>query len=132
MISFKKEKVIAKKIKNILNKRGFIVEIIYPKNSKSVYLKIDRGACDGIRISNHKNNKTKYKFNMIKGYNGKRSETSNGQLKKFYNFNSVGRLIADMEIERSNKVIKFGYTNYKRIRDKGNYLNYTNYNKKVA
>lgn len=129
MINFKKEKRIANKIRNILNKRGFIVEIQYSTKSKSIYLNIDHGACDGIRVSDHKNNKTKYKFNMIKNYRGKRSEITNGQIKKFYNFNSIGRLVTDIEIERSNKIIKFGYTNYKRIRDKENYLNY---NKIVA
>lgn len=132
MFNISKERRIANKIENALNKRGFIVDIRAAKNSKSLYLKLDNGACPGIRISDHKKvfkNKTKYKFNVIKDYKGNRTEFNNGQFNKFYNFNSIGRLISDIEIERSNKIINYGYSNYRNIRDKEN-NNY--YVKKVA
>lgn len=127
-----KEKRIAKKVREMLNKRGFIVKMQLSKKSNSVYLTIDNGACGGIRISNHKNNITKYKFNMIKDYKGKRTEYSNGVFKKFYNFNSIGRLIADIEIERSNMIIKYGYANYKRTRDKENIIRHHFANERQA
>ena len=122
-----KERKMAKKIKLMLNKRGFIVDVKPAKGTKSVYLKLDNGACPGIRISNHKNKKTNYCFNMINNYNGARTEFSNGQLKHFYNFNSVGRLISEVERERSNKIIKYGYSNYIKKRNKETIV--YNYNK---
>lgn len=128
MLMINKEKRLANRIKNILNRRGFMVEIQNSRNTKSIYLKLDNGACNGIRISNHVNHKTNYKFNVIKNYKGKRSEFTDGKLKVFYNYNSIGKLITDIETERSNKIINFGYANYKRIRDKEktNYFNYKN------
>lgn len=122
-----KERKMAKKIKLMLNKRGFIVDVKPAKGTKSVYLKLDNGACPGIRISNHKNKRTNYCFNMINNYNGARTEFSNGQTKHFYNFNSVGRLISEVERERSNKIIKYGYSNYIKKRNKETIV--YNYNK---
>ena len=128
MLKISKEIRLANKIKELLNKRGFFVEIRVSKKTKSVYLKIDNGACSGIRISNHKNHKTRYKYNMIKDYKGKRTEYINGQIIVYYDFCSIGRLIADIEAERSNRIIKFGYMSYKNTRDK----EFINVNSKVA
>lgn len=118
MFKFKKEKRLADRIVSILNKRGFIVELQYSKKSNSIYLILDNGACPGIRISDHRNDYNKYKFNVIRNYVGKRSEYINGQIKSFYNFKSIGRLIMDVESERSTRIIKFGYSNYRKTRDK--------------
>lgn len=128
MFKINKEIRLANKIKELLNKRGFIVNVHVSKNSKSVYLKIDNGACNGIRISDHKNLRTKYKYNMIKDYQGKRAEYINGKIITYYNFKSIGRLLADIEIERSNKIIREGYLTYKNIRDN----NKTTYYRKAA
>ena len=122
-----KEKRLAIKIKELLNKRGFLVKIEESKKTKSVYLRLDNGACNGIRISNHKNSRTNCKYNILKDYNGKRYEVINGQVITYYNFHSIGRLIADIEIERSNRIIKHGYSNYKKLRDKDRYVSYFDY-----
>jgi len=50
MLRLNKENRIANKIKGLLNKKGFIVRTQYSKNTKSVYLTIDNGACGVIRI----------------------------------------------------------------------------------
>ena len=42
----------------------------------------------------------------------------NGTVKYFYSYKSITLLIADLEIERSNNILKYGYTKYKLIRDK--------------
>ena len=116
----------------LLNKRGFIVEIRASKHSKSLYLKLDNGACPGIRISDHKKtfkDKTNFKFNVIKNYNGIRNEFNNGNILKFYNYNSIGRLICDIETERSSKIIKYGYEDYRIKWDKIKYSYMKNYTK---
>lgn len=120
MFKLKKEKKLVDRIVNILNKRGFIVETQYSKRSNSIYLILDNGACPGIRVSDHRNDYNKYKFNVIRNYVGKRNEYINGQLKSYYDFKSIGRLIMEVEAERSNRIIKFGYSNYRKIRDKKN------------
>ena len=132
MLRINKEMRISNKIKGLLNKKGFIVKMRVAKNTKSVYLYIDNGACGTIRISDHKNNKSGSKYNVIKNYRGRKREYINGQNIIFYNFNNIERLLADLEIERSDKVIKYGYSNYKKQRDKMNNLDYILCNKRAA
>ncbi len=132
MFKISKEKRMANKIREMLYKRGFKVEMKISKNTKSVYLKVDNGACSTIRISDHKNFKTRSKYNVIKNYEGKRREFYNGGTKMFYNFHMIANLIADVEGERSNKILKQGYSKYKSIRDKEDLSNYYIYNRQAA
>lgn len=128
-----KEKRIAKNITKILNKRGFLVKQHKSKTSKSIYLKIDNGAIPAIRISDHKKlNNDNCKYNVIKNYTGIRKELVKGKIKKYYNFNNLGRLITDIEIERNTKILTIGYSRYKRIlqgkeKRKINYNNFSKY-----
>lgn len=132
MFKIYKEKKIANKVANKLYKKGFKVKMKISKNSKSIYLEIDNGACSTVRISDHKNYRTRSKYNVIKNYQGKSYEYNNNIFKKFYNFNMLNSLIVDIETERSNKILKDGYAKYKAIRDKKDLENYYIYNKKVA
>ena len=131
-----KEKRIAKKISYLLNKRGFIVKQHNSKSSKSIYLKIDRGVIPTIRISDHKRlNNDNCKYNVIRKYDGVRNELINGRVKKYYNFNNLSRLITDIQLERSEKVISLGYSRYRDIlKGKNNTKKDFNilWNKKVA
>ena len=130
-----KEKKLANKIKNMLNKRGFIVNIRASKKSKSINLKLDNGASSGIRISDHKKkniNSSDYLFNIVKNYKGPRCEFANGKIIRYYDYNSIGRLIYDIESERGNKIINNGYESYKYKRDKINIKNFNYYYKNVA
>ncbi len=118
MFKFSKEKRVANKIREMLYRRGFKVETKISKNTKSIYLKIDNGAIPTIRISDHEkigNNGCKY--NVIKNYTGVKSEFIKGRIRKYYQLKNIGRLIADIETERSNKIMKIGYYDYKTIRD---------------
>ena len=132
MLEFDKEKRVANKIKEMLNKRGFTVEIRASKHTKSVYLILDNGACSSIRVSDHKSYNKKSQFNVIKEYVGKRCEYYKGRKKLFYDFHMIGILIADIESERSNKMLAYGYTKYKAIRDKEHFSKYYIPNRKVA
>lgn len=127
-----KEMRYANKIKGLLLRKGFIVKTQMSKNTKSVYLKIDNGACGVIRISDHRNPKSAFKFNVIRDYKGRKRERINGKVVYYYNFNNISRLLADLELERSDKVIKYGYSNYRKIRDKVNAINNNEYLEKVA
>lgn len=132
MFRINKEKKTANKIREMLHRRGFKVDMKVSKNTKSIYLTIDNGACSSIRISDHKNYRTTSKFNVIKNYEGKRREYYNRKTKMFYNFHMVGTLIADVEAERSNKILRYGYAKYKAIRDKESLSKYYIYNKQAA
>ncbi|MCI9063459.1 MAG: hypothetical protein HFJ17_02500 [Clostridia bacterium] len=113
----KREKIIANRVRKILNKKGFLVQVKQSKSSNSIYLRLDNGACEGVRISDHRNDKANYKFNIINGYAGRKSKVVKGKQKRYYNFNLTNKAIHDIEIERANRIINFGYESYKRARD---------------
>lgn len=109
-----KEKKFAKRLISLLNKRGFIVKAHKSKTSKSIYLKIDNGLIPNVRISDHKRyNDDNCKYNVIRKYDGPRLEIVKGKLKKYYQYASIGRLVTDIEIERSEKILRIGYQRYK-------------------
>ncbi len=105
-------KVSNKVIKNLKDK-GFIVHKYFAKTTKSIYLKLDYGVCCGIRISDHNGKKKyKYKFNLIKQYQGPKQVIDKGYLRNFYNYNDTKELIEDVQIEKENKITKYGLCNY--------------------
>lgn len=110
------EKKTAKKIINLLNKRGFMVKQHSSRTSRSVYIKIDNGLIPSIRISDHKRyNNDNCKFNIVKDYEGPRLELINGKVKKYYKYNHLARLVTDIEIERNNKILTIGYSRYRKM-----------------
>lgn len=124
-----KEKKMAKRIVKYLNKRGFIAREHHSRTSKSIYIKIDNGAIPVIRISDHKRvNDDNCKYNVIKNYKGPKYEMVKGKIKKYYTFKNLANLITDIELERHNKIMTLGYSNYRNI------LRISRYNKylKVA
>lgn len=129
-----KEKKIARKVIELLHKRGFIVKQHCSKTSKSIYIKIDNGLIPAIRISDHKRyNDDNCKFNLIRDYDGLKYEIIKGKVKKYYKYNHIARLITDIELERNSKVLTMGYskyrkvlTNNKTIENSKNYKSYIN------
>ena len=111
-----KEKKMAKRIVQYLNKRGFIAKEHHSRTSKSIYIKIDNGVIPVIRVSDHKRvNDGNCKYNVIKNYKGPKYEIVKGKMKKYYTFKNLANLITDIELERHNKIMTLGYSNYRNI-----------------
>lgn len=86
---------VSNKLIKSLIERDFLVHKYYARTTKSVYLKLDYGACCGIRISDHRGKKKyKYKFNLIKQYKGPKTVLDKGFIRLFYNYNNTEELIA--------------------------------------
>lgn len=101
-----------KLIKN-LKEKGFQINKYYAKTTRSIYLKLDYGVCCGIRISDHKGKKKyRYKFNLIKQYQGSKKINDKGYIRLFYDYNNTEELINDVENEKNSKINKYGLYNY--------------------
>ncbi len=104
---------VSNKLIQNLKDKGFQIHKYYAKTTKSIYLKLDYGVCCGIRISDHKGKKKyRYKFNLIKQYNGPKLVIDKGYLRMFYDYNNTDALIKDVENERKDKINKYGLCNY--------------------
>lgn len=111
-------KVSNKLIKDLKDK-GFKISKYYAKTTKSIYLKLDYGVCCGIRISDHNGKKKyRYKFNLIKQYKGPKQINDKGYVRLFYNYNNTKELIDDVQIEKKNKINKYGLYNYQEFMER--------------
>ena len=104
---------VAKKLIEILREKGFQINKYYAKTTKSIYLKLDYGVCCGIRISDHNGKKKyKYKFNMLKEYNGPKQKNDKGYIRLFYDYSNTDELVNDVQNEKKSKINKYGLSNY--------------------
>ena len=107
-------KSIANIISQQLLKLGFIVHRYNSKTTSSVYLKLDYGVCCGIRIADH-NGKKKYhyRFNVYKDYKGDKIIVRDNLVSYFFTFDEIPELIKQVQIEKQNKISKYGLEKYK-------------------
>lgn len=97
-----------------LKAKNFKIHKCYAKTTRSVYLKLDYGVCCGIRISDHKGKKQyRYKFNLIKQYKGPKQVNDKGYIRLFYDYKNTEELVNDVQLERKNKINKYGLNNYR-------------------
>lgn len=81
-------------------------------STNSIYLKLDFGVCNSIRISDHKGKKhLKYRYNLIQGLD--QSYKDMDKFIRYYYadkdlFYMIDRIISD----RDSKLAKYGYKNY--------------------
>ena len=110
---------VSNKLIKSLIERGFLVHKYYARTTKSVYLKLDYGACCGIRISDHRGKKKyKYKFNLIKQYEGSKTVLDKGFIRLFYNYNNTEELITDSKKEWIKSKLKDGHV-FRKLNARG-------------
>lgn len=109
----KQEIKVSNKVIHILINKGFKINRYYARTTRSIYLKLDYGVCGAIRISDHVGKKKyKYKFNLIRNYNGPKEVKDDGCYRKYYSYKHTNELIADIEKEKMVKIQKYGLKNY--------------------
>ena len=109
------EIVVSNKLIKNLKEKGFQIQKYYARTTRSIYLKLDYGVCCGIRISDHNGKKKyKYKFNLIKQYNGPKKIIDRGYTRLFYKYNNTNELIKDVQNEKKAKINKYGLYNYQK------------------
>lgn len=107
------EKEIANTLVKKLLKMKFIVHRYNAYSTSSIYLKLDYGLSCGIRIADHQGiKKYSYRFNVLKDYKGDEVILKDGLICHFYNFNELPKLLKDIEMERKEKLNKYGLEKY--------------------
>ncbi len=98
-----------------LKKENFVIHRYESFSTNSIYLKLDYGVGNSIRISDHKGKKyLKYRFNLEVGRKqiNKHME-ANGLHRFYYPINQINQLVKDIVKERNKKIKKYGHRNYK-------------------
>lgn len=99
-----------------LQERGIIMQV-YDARSSSVYLKLDCGVLNSVRIADHDGKKhLQYRYNLIVG--GEDNIVEEKYIRYFFNENSVDRMIEQILFDRRYKMQKYGEKNYRRFIEK--------------
>lgn len=103
---------------NELLDRGFVIQRYDAYSTSSIYLKLDYGVCNSIRIGDHPGKKyLNYRYNIgpctLKPYRTEKPYT-----RYFYPEKMVYELIQLIEAERSEKLLKYGERNYRNFMKK--------------
>lgn len=105
-------------LQNKLLKNGFIVHRYDAYTTNSIYLKLDYGACNSIRISDHPGKKyLKYKYNVILNYNNPHWEKDK-DFWRYYCGTSNDRLNEIVNIIVQDKITKKCYGGYDKLVEK--------------
>lgn len=110
-------KEIADDIVAILIKKNFVIQRYNAYSTDSVYLKLDYGVANTIRISDHPGkNYLKYRYNVI--VDGEVNITEDEYVRYYYNQDTISHLINQILFDKMAKEQKYGKTYYRNIMHK--------------
>lgn len=98
----------ADKMCELLIEEGFIVQRYDAYSTESIYLKLDYGMCNSIRISNHEGKKhLSYMYNLRSDIR-KFKVTTDNFTRYYYPFNQYKELIYNIKFNKGKKIKKAG------------------------
>lgn len=105
-----------------LSKEGVVIQRYDSYSTSSIYLKLDYGVCNSVRISDHPGKKyLKYRYN-IGTYVEKYQKTYDGYKRYYYRADKAKNLVKKILDDRKEKIDRYGKDRYesymrKNIRD---------------
>lgn len=107
-------KIISDKIIDFLKDKGFVIQRYDAYKTDSVYLKLDYGVCNTIRISDHQGKQHLcYRYNLIFG--GNVNITEEKYMRFYFNEDTVKELIMQILIDKKIKEDKYGKKGYRNF-----------------
>ena len=97
-----------------LKNEGFVIQRYDSYTTNSVYLKLDYGVANSIRISDHKGKKhLQYRYNLLSTVNGiHRHKSPQGLGRYYYSFDAVEVMFQDIIEARVLKMLQCGTEQY--------------------
>jgi hypothetical protein len=104
----------ADNIIEILKEKGFIIQRYDALSTNSIYLKLDYGVCNSIRISDHPGKKYLcYRYNIILGCDDNIVEEK--YIRYYFNENNITGLTNQIMFDKIQRINKYGKESYRRI-----------------
>jgi len=104
-----------------LIKKGFVIQRLDAVTTRSIYLKLDYGLCNSIRISDHAGKKEySYRFNILRQMPTNTYQYfTNGKFPRgFYSFDMVDKMINDILERKQERIMKYGKLFYNSLQEK--------------
>lgn len=97
-----------------LKSAGFSIRRYDSHSTNSIYLKLDNGACNSLRVSDHRGKDyLEYRYNLLT-YIDTHLDIKGKYPRYYYNIDDYLFLIDKIIYDRQNKIIRYGANNYCR------------------
>lgn len=104
---------IARHISDRLLDEGFIVQRYDAYSTDSIYLKLDYGVANSIRISNHPGKKhLRYRYNII--LDGQTEDVMDTYIRHYYKPEDVDSMLEAIIAKKKEDIQKYGITGYQK------------------
>lgn len=108
-------KVIAAELVAVLDAKGFVVQRYDSYSTDSIYLKLDYGVCNSIRISDHSGKKKlKYRYNIEQSAR-RELVMDKGLPRHYYPYEDVNVLVVQILADREAKLKQYGAKSYAKF-----------------
>jgi hypothetical protein len=100
-----------------LKQEGFILQRYDAMSTNSIYLKLDYGVCNSIRISDHKGKRhLQYRYNLLLDQKHiERQQTPEGWERFYYGPSQVDTMLKDIVSARLKRLEEYGDSRYKQL-----------------
>lgn len=100
---------------HILLDKGFVIQRYDAITTNSIYLKLDYGVCNSIRISDHKGKKH-LSYRYVIGFDIKECRVDQKDYeRRFYPANEYKKLLEDIYQDKQSKLKSYGYLHYRQF-----------------
>lgn len=109
-----------------LKEEGFVIQRYYSITTSSVYIKLDYGVCNSIRIGDHPGKRLyQYRYNLMKHTvkDVHNLKSPQGWDRWYYGFDRVNNLISRIVRDRDDKLKKFGTIRYQAFMERNRKIN---------
>jgi tRNA nucleotidyltransferase (CCA-adding enzyme) len=107
----------AERIIDVLHREGFIIQRYNSMTTNSIYLKLDYGVCNSIRISDHEGKPGYcYRYNLILG--GETNIIEEKFIRYYFNEKNFKELVQQIAFDKMCKLNKYGNRNYNMFMQK--------------
>lgn len=116
-----KLKEIASEVVELLKRHDYVIQRYDAYSTSSVYLKLDYGLCNSIRIGDHKGKKgLQYRYNLMLHHEQySRQTTKEGWLRHYYPVSQLEDMIEQIRRDKEAKIRKcVGINRYRFLMDK--------------
>lgn len=105
------------KIIEILHKEGFVIQRYDSMTTSSIYLKLDYGVCNSLRVSDHQGKPEYcYRYNLILG--GETNIVEEKFIRYYFNEKTLKQLLQQILFDKKCKLEKYGMRNYQNFMQK--------------
>jgi hypothetical protein len=103
------------RIMELLKKHDIIVSYYKSIKTSSIYIKLDYGVANGIRIADHRGkHKYRYRYNVMIDLEKNHLDTDRGFKRYYFKPSDINKLILQIIMDKQSKLCSYGLKNYQK------------------